>query len=380
MSWSLKLFTIRGIPIRVHATFLLILVWAAYIGLGMRSGSAGWARGVAFMVAFTLLLFVCVVLHELGHSLVAQVFGVQVRDITLWPIGGVARIARMPERPYQEFLIAAAGPAVNIFLTFSLGAAALVWIGPPQLSQLMVSAMVGEPLALGLSGQALLLMLVVNNALLVFFNLIPALPMDGGRLLRSFLAAFMPFGRATRVASWLGQGIAVLMILAALLTGSFFLGLVAVFIFVGAWGERQQVISGARLQGLAVRQAMQPIGAQLHPLETLGEAAGRVAALPQAAYLVMDGGALTGVLSRSVLLAALRRGGSTARVAQYVDRTCVRLSPDDALAAADEQLAQAATPVAVITEGGQAVGLLSRADIARLAETLEAFPKALPRE
>ena len=380
MSWSLKLLTIRGIPIRVHATFLLILVWAAYIGLNMWSGGAGRAQSVAFMVAFTLLLFVCVVLHELGHSLVAQVFGVQVRDITLWPIGGVARIARMPERPYQEFLIAAAGPAVNILLTFSLVIAALVWIGPRQLSQLILSVVQGEPLALGLSGQTLLLLLAANNALLVFFNLVPAFPMDGGRLLRSFLAAFMPFGRATRVASWLGQGIAVLMGLAAIFAGSFFLGLVAVFIFVGAWGERQQVIAGARLHGHAVRQAMQPTGAQLHPLETLGEAAGRVAALPQAAYLVVDGGRLTGILSRYALLAALRRTGPTARVAQHLDRAFIRLGPEDTLIAADEQLAQARTPVAVITERGQAIGLLSRADIARLAETLEAFPKALLRE
>ncbi|NTW35062.1 MAG: site-2 protease family protein, partial [Syntrophobacteraceae bacterium] len=112
MSWSLKIITVHGIPIRVHLSFLLIVLWSAYIGLS--GGSSEWLRGAAFMVVFTLLLFLCVVLHELGHSLVAQLFGVKVHDITLWPIGGVARLAKLPERPYQEFLITAAGPAVNI--------------------------------------------------------------------------------------------------------------------------------------------------------------------------------------------------------------------------------------------------------------------------
>src|SRR5512137_564450 len=112
MSWSLKLITVRGIPVRVHGSFLLILLWAAWLGFNTRA--AGWPLGVLFWVVFTLLLFVCVVLHELGHSLVAQLFGVTVQDITLWPIGGVARFVKLPQRPYQEFLITAAGPAVNL--------------------------------------------------------------------------------------------------------------------------------------------------------------------------------------------------------------------------------------------------------------------------
>lgn len=380
MSWSIKLLTIRGIPIRVHATFVLILLWAAYIGLNTRADNVGWAQGVAFMVGFILLLFVCVVLHELGHSLVAQVFGVKVQDITLWPIGGVARITRMPEQPYQEFLIAAAGPAVNAFLAFVLCVAALVWIGPDRLGQLALSVLLGEPLALGLGGQTLVLLLAANNALLVLFNLIPAFPLDGGRLLRSFLAVFMPFGRATRVASWLGQAVAVLMTFVAVISGGFFLGIVAVFIFVAAWGERQQVIASQRLHGLTVRQAMQPLGVRLHPLEMLGDVAVRAAALPQTAYLVVDAGKLVGVLTRANLLAALRKTGPSARVAQHLSRGFARLVPDDPLGAADEQLAQARPSVAVVVEGGQAVGLLSRIDIARLAETMEAFPQARPRE
>jgi Zn-dependent protease/CBS domain-containing protein len=378
MSWSLKLFTLRGIPVRVHGSFLLILLWAAWLGFNSRA--AGWPMGVLFWVVFTLLLFACVVLHELGHSLVAQVFGVTVQDITLWPIGGVARFTKLPQRPSQEFLITAAGPAVNLLLAFILGAAALLWIGPAQLIALVTSPYQLERLLTGVSAEALLLMLALNNLLLVLFNLIPAFPMDGGRLVRSVLAAFMSFGRATKVASWLGQGAAVAMGLAGLLTGSLFLGLVAVFVFVAAWGERQQAVTTDSLRGLRVGQAMQPLGVRLHPLETLGDAAGRVVALPQAAYLVVDAGKLVGMLSRHDLLAALRKVGPAARVGQHCGRAFLRFDPSDALIDADEKLAQAAPPFGIVIADGQAVGLLGRGDIARLAETLESYPTALPRE
>ena len=258
MSWSLKLFTIRGIPVRMHGSFLLILLWAAW--LGFNTCAAGWPLGVLFWVVFTLLLFVCVVLHELGHSLVAQIFGVTVQDITLWPIGGVARIAKLPQRPYQEFLITAAGPAVNFFLAIIFGVIAFAWIGPGRLIAMVTSPYQLERLLTGVSAEAMLIMLALNNLLLALFNLIPAFPMDGGRLVRSVLAAFMPFGRATKLASWLGQGAAVLMGGAALLTSSLFLGLVAAFVFVAAWGERQQAVTTDHLRGVRVRQAMQPIG------------------------------------------------------------------------------------------------------------------------
>ena len=378
MSWSFKLFTIRGIPVRVHASFLLILLWAAWLGFNTRA--AGWPLGVLFWVVFTLLLFVCVVLHELGHSLVAQFFGVSVQDITLWPIGGVARITKLPQRPYQEFLITAAGPAVNILLAIIFGTIALAWIGPGQLLALVTSPYRLERLLTGVNAEAMLLMLALNNVLLVLFNLIPAFPMDGGRLVRSVLAAFMPFGRATKVASWLGQGTAVVMGLVGLLTGSLFLGLVAIFVFVAAWGERQQAVTNDHLRGMRVAQAMQPVGTQLHPLETLGGAASRVAALPQAAYLVVDAGKLVGMLSRRDLLAALRKAGPAARVGQHLGHEFVRLTPEETLIDADENLAQAQPPFGIVIENGQAVGLLGRGDIARLAETLESYPDALPRE
>ena len=378
MSWSFKLLTIRGIPVRVHGSFLLILLWAAWLGLRMRG--AGWPLGVMFWVAFTLLFFGCVVLHELGHSLVAQFFGVKVQDITLWPIGGVARIVKLPQRPYQEFLITAAGPAVNLVLAVIFGAAALAWIGPARLLDTVTTPYQLERLLTGVSAETMLVMLSLNNLVLAIFNLIPAFPMDGGRLVRSVLAVFMPFGRATKVASWLGQAAALVMGLVGLLTGNLFLGLVAVFVFIAAWGERQQAVTADQLRGLRVGQAMQPLGVRLHPLESLGVAAGRVAALPQAVYLVVDAGRLLGILSRHDLLAALRKAGPTARVGQYYGRAFIRLALNDLLTDADEKLAQTQPPFGIVIQDGQAIGLLGRGDIARLAETLESYPAALPRE
>ncbi len=375
MSWSLKLITVRGIPIRVHITFLLIVLWAAYIGL--MGSNVGWLRGALFMVVFTLLLFLCVVLHELGHSLVAQLFGVKVHDITLWPIGGIARLSKMPERPYQEFLITAAGPAVNIFLALGLIILAVVWITPAGIIRLISSPWELQTLFSSMSGQTLVLLLAANNALLAVFNLVPAFPMDGGRLLRSLLAVALPYRSATRVASFVGQALAVLMGLVALVTGSFFLGLVAIFVFAGAWQERQMAVATDALRGVLVRQVMQPLGHRLSPLQTLGEALSEVAVLPQAAYLVVDGGRLVGLVTRGELLSALRKAGDGARLHAHLPKRVVFLAPDMPLIRAQEQLQ--IRPVGVVVEDGHAVGLLSTADLARIAEILEVYSRALPR-
>ena len=377
MSWSLKLFTVRGIPIRVHISFLLIVGWAAYIGLSAGGGS--WLRGAAFMVTFVVLLFACVVLHELGHSLVAQLFGVRVQDITLWPIGGVARMVKMPERPYQEFLITAAGPATNVLLTVGLGALALVWIGPGQLLRLVTTPWLLNRFLSQMDGQSLLLLLTANNAILALFNLIPAFPMDGGRLLRSVLAAFLPYPKATRTAALVGQLFATLIGTAALLAGNIMLALVGLFVFMAAWQERQQAITQGALAGLRVRQAMQPVGPRLHPLLTLSEAAAQAATSPQPAYLVVDGGRLVGLLTRGELINAMRRAGPTARVGSHLTRDVLQLRPDDLLLAAQKQLQERGAIMGIVVENGQVTGTLSLLDLARLVDMLRAHPEALPR-
>jgi stage IV sporulation protein FB len=376
MTWSLKLFTVNGIPVRIHITFLLAVAWAAYSGF--TTGRTDWTQGVAFMVAFVLLLFLCVLLHELGHSLVAQLFGVHVADITLWPIGGLARITKMPERPYQEFLMTAAGPATNILLVILLSLAALAWIGPGEILALAASPWVLRGFLSTMSGETLLLLLIANNILLALFNLIPAFPLDGGRMLRALLAAVMSYGRATTIAVYIGQALALMLGIFALLNGNFALGLIAAFIFISAWQEREQVRTRVNLRGLRVGQAMQPVGTRLHPLQTLGDAAAQAVASSQAAFVVVDGGRLAGLLTRGELLAALRRAGPAGRISQWMRRDMPRFAPDDRLAEAGEKIWPGAA--AVVIEAGQVVGTLSRADLIRLTETLAACPEVLSRD
>lgn len=376
MPWSLKLITVRGIPIRVHVSFLLILAWAAYIGFASSGGY--WLRGAALMMLFVVLLFACVVLHELGHSLVAQLFDVQVQDITLYPIGGLARIAKLPENSFQEFLITAAGPATNILLAMILGGAALVWAGPLQALDLLVTQLEAGSLVAGVSGPTLLLLLAANNILLALFNLIPAFPMDGGRLLRSFLASLLPFGQATRIASIIGQLLAVLMGVAAILTGNFLLGLIAILIFSAAGAERQQVMSDRMLGGVLVRQVKQPVGLVLGPDAPLAAAVRHLAGAPQSSIVIWDAGRLIGVLSRGEVLSAARKLDSAQPIARAIKHEPVILTPGDTLAAAQRQLGVGRA--AAVMAGNQIIGTLSTADLARVLDALAVYREIFLQE
>src|SRR5688572_3515029 len=203
---------IRGIDINVHPTFALIFIWVMY-----QWGGVGGFGTVLFGLVLMALVFGCVVLHELGHALMAQQFGVRVIDITLLPIGGVARVEMVPARPRTEVLIALAGPAVNVAIAVALL--------PPLLLLGVVQgfAVFGDHLATPtiLEPGGLLLYLVLTNVLLVVFNLLPAFPMDGGRLLRAGLSHYVGRERATRVAVWIGQGLAIALAVVGLLVGDY---------------------------------------------------------------------------------------------------------------------------------------------------------------
>src|SRR5436190_9820340 len=190
MGWSLPIFRIAGIQLRIHVTFLLLIAWLAF-GYYAEGGSAVAANRVIFV----LLLFLCVVLHEFGHALTAKSFGINTPDITLLPIGGVARLERMPEEPRQELIIAIAGPAVNVVIAACL----FLVIG----SRHVFSSTVVQ-------GNDMIGQLLSINVMLVLFNLLPAFPMDGGRILRALLATRMSYVRATQVAANVGQGFAFL--------------------------------------------------------------------------------------------------------------------------------------------------------------------------
>src|SRR5437868_8673469 len=216
MGWSLPIFRVAGIQLRIHVTFLLLIGWLAF-GYYTEGGSAA----AAARVVFVLLLFACVVLHEFGHAFAAKAFGINTPDITLLPIGGVARLERMPEEPVQELIIAVAGPAVNVIIALCLF---LVIGGHEVLNPATVQA--GNMIA----------QLLTINVVLVLFNLLPAFPMDGGRVLRALLATRLPYARATQIAATIGQGCAFVFGFIGLL-GNPFLLFIAFFVYMGASQE-----------------------------------------------------------------------------------------------------------------------------------------------
>ena len=287
MPWSFRIARIAGIPIRVHATFFLLP-----LGVALSSSGAQGVRGGLLAALLILVLFVFVVLHELGHSLVAKGLGVRIRDITLLPIGGVARMETMPRAPLHEVLIAVAGPAVNFVLA---------------------AGFLGLDVALGLSFDRfdpltpnLLVQGFAVNLMLGAFNLIPAFPMDGGRVLRGLLATVLGFRRATRVAVGIGQvfgatGIAI----GIVRPGLFWLAIVGLFVFLGAGQESRSHALRFALEGVPVSQAMlvefETVPAEL-PLSELAERARRGL---QEDFPVVEEGRLVGLLSKREFLSAL---------------------------------------------------------------------------
>ncbi|MDX1383762.1 MAG: site-2 protease family protein, partial [Thermoanaerobaculia bacterium] len=291
MKWSFRIGTLFGIPVYVHATFALLLLW---IGLAhwREGGAAAALQGIAFLLA----LFGCVVLHELGHALTARRFGIQTQDVTLLPIGGVARLERMPEEPRQELLVALAGPAVNVVLAAGLA----IWLA--------AAAALVPIETLSVTGGSFLARLLAVNVMLVVFNLVPAFPMDGGRVLRALLATKVDYSRATRIAASIGQGFALLFGFAGLFWNPFLI-FIALFVWIGAAAEAGQVETRTALAGVPVRQAMLTDFRVLAAESKLEEAVRLTLEGSQKDFPVTHGGNVVGVLCQGDLLEALARSG-----------------------------------------------------------------------
>ncbi len=301
-----------GIPIRIHVTFVLLLFW-------MGAVSAGQGEGFFNGIVFLLLLFGCVVLHELGHAAAARGYGVETHEIVLYPIGGVARLERIPSGK-AELVIALAGPAVNLLL-----AGALFFVLLLTQSELPRSP---EEVV---SRAPVLLQLLIANLALFLFNLIPAFPMDGGRVLRASLALALGQDRATQIAARVGQLMAVGFAIFAIFPGPPrpILLLIALFVFMGAGQESLYQRSEAAVRGLAARAAMVSQFETLAPQDTLERAAQLLLATHQQDFPVVDvWGRVVGILPRSVLLAGLAAGGRDRAVLELMDREPLIVDPD----------------------------------------------------
>ncbi len=373
MGGSIYLFKLAGIDLRMHITFPLILLWGA-LRFGLLTGQ-GLTGGV-FGVVVTLLLFAIVVLHELGHALTARRFGVPTRQIVLLPIGGVAQLERIPSNPVQELLIALAGPAVNFVLAgllfvlgraFNIGLSDL-WSGVAALTQ-----GTGAPLF----GTVLFGYVFVTNLFIAIFNLIPAFPLDGGRVLRALLATAMPYTRATQIAAIIGQGLALLLGLWGFLGGGFFIILVAIFIYMGAGAEVQLVQARSTLRDVRVGQAFSRQVHVLSPNDPLQRAVDLTLGSFQADFPVVQDGRLVGLLTGADLLKALSGQSGGALVGSVMRSDFGIASPTDDLFETQQKFAEQQIDALPVVDGGRFVGLLTSRDLNEVYRLMSVNPDLL---
>jgi len=354
MSYSLTIGRLFGTAVRLHVTFLLFLL--AIGGVAWAQGGSGAAVAT---VGFVSLLFTCVVLHEFGHILTARRYGVHTPDVILLPIGGVARMQRMLNAPRQEIIVALAGPAVNVVIATALFVA---FGGLPSLAQTM------EPTIAGFIGR-----LLYANVFLVLFNLIPAFPMDGGRVLRALLSLWRGPVQATRIATLMGQGFAVLFGLMGLFSGNIVLILIGAFIFFAASSEGAAARIGASVTGVRNGETMITRLARLGRDSCLGDAVTCRLRTGQPVIPICDSeGSLAGVLSRSTIYALLTRHGARTPVVEVMTASIPVVSVDGDLAETARLLQEADWPViAVVDATDRLVGLITREtldDVAALAD------------
>jgi Zn-dependent protease/predicted transcriptional regulator len=362
MRWSFKIGRIAGIDVYMHLTFLLLLAWIGYMYYAPRQSVEDAFWGIVYI----LTIFVTVVLHELGHALAARRYGIETRDITLLPIGGVARLERMPKEPWQELAVAVAGPLVNVVIAAGLLVGILATGGSP----LPEAVNPENSLFVGTFAQRLL----VVNVWLVVFNAIPAFPMDGGRVLRAFLAMSMDYAQATSVAAVIGQGIAFLFAIVGLLGGNFILLFIALFVWMGAAGEASVAQLQAAIAGIPVRRAMIEEFVTVRPESELREVANHVLRGFQVDYPVVDAdNHVVGVLPQAELLAGLSSDGPSAPVGRFMRTDFKTAAPNEMLDRAVSRLQEGTCPVLPVLDDGRLVGLLTAENVGELVMIREAI-------
>lgn len=347
MKWQWKLGRFFGIDVYVHATFLLLIGWVGYSYWLEHGTIAEVVNGILFILA----LFLCVVLHEYGHALTARKYGVKTRDITLYPIGGVARLERMPDKPIEELWVAVMGPAVNVIIAGILFTVLFLTGGLASLRDLTVA-----------SGSFLLRLMAVN-IYLVLFNLIPAFPMDGGRVLRALLAMRMDYVRATQIAANIGQGVAFLFGFIGLF-GNATLLFIAFFVWIGASQEASMALMKNSLSGIPVTRAMLTDFKTLSPRDTLAQVVGLVLAGSQHDFPVVDAnGVVMGILERDAFIAALSHQGQSAPVVGVMRRDLPSVDSHDMVETALLRLQETGAKALPVTHAGQFVGLITAENI-----------------
>lgn len=359
MLWSVNIGSIAGTAIRIHFTFLLFLAWIFIAGWMSGGPQAAWSA-----LAFVLALFACVLAHEFGHIFVARAFGVPTPDVTLLPIGGVARLARIPEKPSEELLVAIAGPLVNVAI-----ALLLVALFGVTLSQHHLAALDGTQ-------ASMVDRLAAVNVFLALFNMIPAFPMDGGRVLRALLAIRLGHLRATEIAATIGQLTAF---------GLGFLGLfwnpmlifIAIFVYLAAASEAQLVAIRAMSRDVPVSAAMLTQFATLTADEHIDTAVETLLRTSQSEFPVIDADRrLIGLLGRGDMIRALKQLGPDARVGDAMATGIASIGHRACLEEAFRLLQEKSAPaIGVVDASGRLVGLITSETVGEMLMVREALPK-----
>ncbi len=357
MKWSWRIGTIAGIGIYLHGTFLVLILFIVLSEWAQHRSLTAALAGVLFLLA----IFGTIVLHELGHALTARRFGVRTRDIILLPIGGLARLERMPDLPRQELWVALAGPAVNI----AIGAGIIVVV-------LFVRGSM-PILSLDASGGVLGRFAAVN-LWLAAFNLLPGFPMDGGRALRALIAERTDYVRATRIATSVGQGMAVVFGVLGLFVNPF-LVFIALFVWMGASAETSMVTMRAALSGTPVSRAMVTDFRAVEAGRPLQHAVDLMLAGSQRAFPVVDDGRLVGLLTRDALLRALEEGGVITPIRDVMTRQFQIADAGERLEAAFVRLQSGDAPAMPVVSDGKLVGLLTADSIGEFVTIRSALRK-----
>ena len=370
MSWSIKFAKVKGIDIKVHLTFILILVWAAY----RWSVSTGEGlQGALFGIVATLLLFFSVTLHELGHSMQALKHGVNVRGITLMPMGGLAQMDEIPEEPNKELGIAIVGPLVNFTI-----AAILIAVGFLLDTRALVSLDELQSSLGRVSWSGLLAYLTSANLLMGLFNLIPAFPMDGGRILRALLAKKLSYARATKIAAQVGQGLALLMGLWGFMSGSWTLVIIAIFVWMGAGQENQSAQVKHTLGEVTVGQVMTRSPVTIRVNDSLSKAVELTMSTSQADFPVLkwDSHKVAGMLTEKDLLRGLQTQGVGGTVREAMRTRAAFTRADELLHTAQQKmLMERTSALLVLNTEGELLGLLTANDINEAYRLMAISPK-----
>ena len=357
MRWSLPIGRISGITLRLHVTFLIFLGWVVF-----SADSAVLAKWELLRVC---LIFACVALHEFGHSLVAQQLGVEVRSITLLPIGGVAALRRLPENSWHEIAITMAGPLVNAVIAAVL----LPLAGWPTWSDFV---------SIPVDFHSLIRALAATNIALLVFNLIPAFPMDGGRLFRAGLGLVCSYRRATAIAALAGQGLAILFMVFGWRHEAWVLLLIGLFIFFAADGEEKAVRLRSLLAGYEVGDLMRHEFATLAPTDTVECGLRRVYQTGQDDFPVVENGRLLGMASRRGLVEVVNKVGPHRLIGQVMDVRFLTVQPQDQVTHLQDEVLNAGWGSVPVVENGRLVGLLTADNINRFL-LLQAGVKAKRR-